>query len=700
MSLLDSFPSLSEPFFIGVLFAFVSGASIHGQTDEGPPVLVFSEQSTKLTQALDLPVGHYSGLQSRFILETGTAGRASLRVSAGTLIENVHILVTTGSDLTIQGALLRSCAIEVQPKCSVQIENSCLENCDLLGQGDQVNGFATWKFKNSIIAKGSCRASMGALGIEMQDCIVIGHTDSKFSFRPELTAGISLVDIARDPPIRYTRFLECEITPLQLHAMTHCTFEKCVTKGIETMNASDSSTNSVTLQARWVPAKPDALGEKLSPGVQIAWTQAEFPGGCRIEYQWNGQKVAITGIQENAMATPLPQVIGGSVNMAAMGFDSSSGQPNAKQVKLKQTFVNGLLVMPLATGKEAGQSSKMNLTALEGYGNVRFNQNVGSDMMKSLHEVQKFMRLRHGDLPQTTDFEISFEDQFSDKDGPSAAVACALLIESSLMGRTWDSAFAVTGAMNADGAVQPIGGVSAKVRGATNGSCKRIAIPIKNENAVTDLVVQDGPLAVIKICVFTIKTFEQAEALANTERAPNLAQAIVEFEIIQSVLLRDPRMFMQILRTPQAAARLDAILLKAPNCLSAKLLLSFARGTPPTSLSIGGSLTAVDSSAEALVKASQNAEGMAANTSLNGDELRSTLNALRNLRPKLDRRLWSYADSLTYIGETIRGQILNPVTSGARYNDYVKNIDRGCAALRSARNTLNSDPQIMEELSF
>ncbi|MCX6857128.1 MAG: hypothetical protein NTV80_19730 [Verrucomicrobia bacterium] len=656
MSLLDSFPSLSKPFFIGVLFAFVSGASIHGQTDEGPPVLVFSEQSTKLTQALDLPVGHYSGLQSRFILETGTAGRASLRVSAGTLIENVHILVTTGSDLTIQGALLRSCAIEVQPKCSVQIENSCLENCDLLGQGDQVNGFATWKFKNSIIAKGSCRASIGALGIEMQDCIVIGHTASKFSFKPELTAGISLVDIARDPPIRYTRFLECEITPLQLHAMTHCTFEKCVTKGIETMNASDSSTNSVTLQARWVPAKP--------------------------------------------MATPLPQVIGGSVNMAAMGFDSSSGQPNAKQVKLKQTFVNGLLVMPLATGKEAGQSSKMNLTALEGYGNVRFNQNVGSDMMKSLHEVQKFMRLRHGDLPQTTDFEISFEDQFSDKDGPSAAVACALLIESSLMGRTWDSAFAVTGAMNADGAVQPIGGVSAKVRGATNGSCKRIAIPIKNENAVTDLVVQDGPLAVIKICVFTIKTFEEAEALANTERAPNLAQAIVEFEIIQSVLLRDPRMFKQILRTPQAAARLDAILLKAPNCLSAKLLLSFARGTPPTSLSIGGSLTAVDSSAEALVKASQNAEGMAANTSLNGDELRSTLNALRNLRPKLDRRLWSYADSLTYIGETIRGQILNPVTSGARYNDYVKNIDRGCAALRSARNTLNSDPQILEELSF
>jgi Lon protease (S16) C-terminal proteolytic domain len=700
MSLLGPLHSFPRRIIIGVLLACVSAASLHAQAEEEPPVLVFTQESCKLSQSFDLPVSHYSGSQGQLILESGASGRASLRVTAGTLIENLRILVTTGSDLTIQGALLRRCAIEVQPKCSVQIENSCLEDCDLLGQGDEVAGFATWKLKHSVIVRGACREPINRLGIDMQDCIVIAQKGSRVGFRPELVAGMSLVDIARNPPIRYTRFLECGLMPLQLHAMSHCTFEKCVTNGLETESAGETTASSVTLPARWVSGKPEAPGEKLSPGVRIQWVKEEFPGGCRIPHQWDGKKIALASVQENAIATQLVPLIGGSSNVAGMAPNGASGQPNDKQVKLKQTFVNGLLVMPLASGKEAGQSSKMNLTAIEGYGNVRFNQNVGSDMMSSLREVQKFMQLRHGDWPSKTDFEISFEDQYSEKDGPSAGVACSLLMESALVGKTWDRAFAVTGAMNADGAVQPIGGVGAKIRGATKGSCKIIAVPAKNEISVSDLVVQDGPLALVKICVFTIKTFEEAAAIAHTERSTNLAQAITEFEIMQNVLLRDPRTLMQILRTPQAAARLEAILLKAPNCLSAKVLLAFSRGVAPVTLSIAGSLRAVDSSAEALVKAIENAEGMNAQGSLNADELRSTLNALRNLRPKLDRRVWSYVDSLTFVGETIRGQILNPVISGPKFNDYVKNINRGCAALRSAKEIIGNDPQIIEELNF
>ena len=43
--------------------------------------------------------------------------------------------------------------------------------------------------------------------------------------------------------------------------------------------------------------------------------------------------------------------------------------------------------------------------------------------------------------------------------------------------------------MNADGSVQPIGGVQAKIRGATKGSCKLVGVPVKNEKSVQDLLV-------------------------------------------------------------------------------------------------------------------------------------------------------------------------------------------------------------------
>ena len=97
---------------------------------------MFNGQALKLAQTLDLPASHYTGGDGILALETGSAGRASLRVIAGTLIENVLIRVGAGSDLTIRGALLRRCMIEVQPKCSVHIEDSCLLDCDFIGQGD------------------------------------------------------------------------------------------------------------------------------------------------------------------------------------------------------------------------------------------------------------------------------------------------------------------------------------------------------------------------------------------------------------------------------------------------------------------------------------------------------------------------------------------------------------------------------------
>jgi hypothetical protein len=302
-------------------------------------------------------------------------------------------------------------------------------------------------------------------------------------------------------------------------------------------------------------------------------------------------------------------------------------------------------------------------------------------------------------MPRGLDLEIAFEEKYSGKDGPSAAVACALLVESMYTGQTWDPAFAVTGDMNADGSVQPIGGVSAKLRGATKGACKIIAIPAKNERAVSDILVMDGPAALAGIHVFSLENFDQAVNLASVQRQTTLQQALDEFDVIRTVLLRDPRQMTAILRSAQAVARLQAILEKAPNSLSAKHLLLYAQGRMPSMLSIGGSLEAADSNALALLASIRNDFKGAVRT-LKQDELGGALNRLSNLRPRMDPRVWPYVDALVDYGQIVRTEVLNPARTAAKFNEMAGRANQAGSVVNAAKESLLADPEVREDLGL
>lgn len=422
-------------------------------------------------------------------------------------------------------------------------------------------------------------------------------------------------------------------------------------------------------------------------GVGIQRITVPISGGCTLL-----GKIEDEALSLEKVATTDPITIQSAL---------PSAPDDSKDLKLKQSIVNGLLVMPLASGNEAGQVTRMNMTVVPGSANLRFSQQIGDDMATALKEVQKFIRLRHSSLPRSLDFEIAFEEKYSGKDGPSAAVACALLSESLLTGQTWDPAFAVTGDMNADGMVQPIGGVAAKVRGATRGDCKIVAVPIRNETAVSDLLIQEGPALLAGIHIFSLTHFDQAVTLASiTDRPPVLQQAIDEFEIIRTTLQRSPQQKMEaILRTPQAAARLQAILEKAPNSLSAKYLLLFAQGRLPTSLSLSGSIEAADNNALGLVSNIKNDFKGAVNT-LQRDELGSSLNRLRNLRPRLDQRTWPYIDGLVRYGEIVREEILHPSLNYNHFREMAVRANQAANAAMAAKAKLLADPKVLEELGI
>lgn len=376
---------------------------------------------------------------------------------------------------------------------------------------------------------------------------------------------------------------------------------------------------------------------------------------------------------------------------------------SSRAFKLRLAQTNGLLISQLSSGEESGQVTKMTLTAvfnlMQSPSVLQFNQDVGSDMRQSLNEVLKLALIRHTDLPAGHTLEIGFEDKYVDKDGPSAAVACALLVESAVTGQTWDPLFAVTGDLNADGSVQPIGGVRAKIRGATKGSCKLVAVPAKNEKAVADTLLLDGPVPLVGITVFGIKTFDDALRLARPDRPEALTRALADFDAMRTVIQRDPRQAAMLLRTPHAIQRLQALYAVAPECYSAKYLLGYAQGRVARTLSLGGSIEAAQNSAQAILYAIKNDAATAVNK-LKPDEVGNALSKLRSLRPSMDQRVWPFVDGVADLGEVLRGAILNPVRSGARFQDILRKVEKSAAAAESAMSFLMNTAEVREELGL
>ncbi|WP_075089859.1 S16 family serine protease [Verrucomicrobium spinosum] len=128
-------------------------------------------------------------------------------------------------------------------------------------------------------------------------------------------------------------------------------------------------------------------------------------------------------------------------------------------LKRRNASVGGLLVVPLGGSRYAGKTSRLSISALKldygGPASVAFNQEVGPSMTTALGEVVKFHSVRHDGALRDHRMELSFDDKYSPKDGPSAAVACALLLESLVTGVELDPGFSVTGDMNADGRYSP-----------------------------------------------------------------------------------------------------------------------------------------------------------------------------------------------------------------------------------------------------
>lgn len=360
---------------------------------------------------------------------------------------------------------------------------------------------------------------------------------------------------------------------------------------------------------------------------------------------------------------------------------------------LQQSQIKGLLVYELQDGSLASQASQMNATLIKSSSvkefQIGFNQKVGEQMTAATAEVQKFISLRHPDrLPEKQKIEFAFENKHNPKDGPSAAVVCALMANSIIIGEPIDPGFAATGDMTATGAVRPVGGVADKIRGAIKKNCTIVGIPESNHLSISDSYIIDGIKPLYDIQIFTLSTFEEAYQIASQNRSEEIQEALDEFASVQTVLKKNERFIFNV----KVQEKLRKVYKAMPNHLSAKILLLHSLRRGPNTLSLLGSLNGIDQAGTQLSVIIKNDSYM--KTGGNDDVLRHLVNDLQRLRPQLDKRTLAYADSYRELSEFIQ-DVRNRKTWNRQLE---REFNASLAAVNSNRDQLLNEPEIQEEL--
>ncbi len=185
--------------------------------------------------------------------------------------------------------------------------------------------------------------------------------------------------------------------------------------------------------------------------------------------------------------------------------------------------------------------------------------------------------------------EISFEDKFSKKGGPSAGAAYAVLLRAFSDPFQIDPLTAMTGDVSVEGRVLPVGGVHAKIRGAVMAGCKRVGIPVSDEGELTDAVVINGPATLAEIEVIGLDTVDDAIAMARADRDERAKSATAAFAGLRELVekkLRSP----DAVKPAEIQKLTDAILAASPRHVSARLLDAWNNRRLPAKLSLAASL--------------------------------------------------------------------------------------------------------------
>ena len=129
---------------------------------------------------------------------------------------------------------------------------------------------------------------------------------------------------------------------------------------------------------------------------------------------------------------------------------------------------------------------------------------------------------------------------------------------------------------------------------------------------------------------------------------------------------------------------------------SAKLALQVATGKTPRTLSLQGSLEKTENSASILIQAARS--GSDPSDSLGTDDLAQAINELKRMRLKLDKRVWSYADSIQDFGKLVREFKASPPRGNTSKRKKLNEIQTAAEKIEKEVIRIRNNKELMEEL--
>ena len=151
------------------------------------------------------------------------------------------------------------------------------------------------------------------------------------------------------------------------------------------------------------------------------------------------------------------------------------------------------VVTGLAWTEYGGEILKIETVNMPGKGRMQITGKLGDVMQESVKAAKSFVRskcLEYGIIPPTfekKDFHIHVPEGATPKDGPSAGIAMATSIVSSITKIPVKREIAMTGEVTITGQVLQIGGLKEKLLAAHRAGIKEVIIPKDNEKDLVEI---------------------------------------------------------------------------------------------------------------------------------------------------------------------------------------------------------------------
>jgi ATP-dependent Lon protease len=208
------------------------------------------------------------------------------------------------------------------------------------------------------------------------------------------------------------------------------------------------------------------------------------------------------------------------------------GRAKFRQQGIGETNQIGLTT-GLAWTEVGGEVLQIEVTLMDGKGQLTLTGKLGEVMQESARAAMTFVRSRAADygigreFHRKMDLHIHIPEGAIPKDGPSAGITMATTIVSALTKIPVRRDVAMTGEITLRGKVLPIGGVKEKLLAAHRAGIKNVILPKENEKDLQDLpkdILDD-------LCISPVETMDEVLQIAlESQPVPRQVSQMADIE--------------------------------------------------------------------------------------------------------------------------------------------------------------------------